>query len=172
MFKKIGKNLQGRNFLKVSQQYRVPIFCGATSDSEIGLDLLVYRKSGGPNIILDEIGDVDKFAGIIERYDIHGTIILGGGVPRNWAQQVFPYLDQVYQDEGKKFKGYNYSIRFHSATPYDGGLSGCTIKESISWGKYSVGSQHQSVWGDASIYFPLIMTGLLQRIHRLGIKIK
>ena len=79
-------------------------------------------------------------------------------------------MDQIHKDDHIKYDGYAYSVRFHSAVPHDGGLSGCTINESISWGKYNTNAKHQSVWGDSSVYFPLIITGLIQRMNRLGIK--
>lgn len=173
LFATIAKNLPGRSFLSVAEKNNVPVFCGATSDSEVGLDLVVFRKEGGPFITLDEIGDVDTFGELIQKYDNHGTIILGGGVPRNWTQQIFPLLDQLYGKDGpSKYTGYKYSVRFHSAVAEDGGLSGCTLNESISWGKYSVNATCQSVWGDSTVYFPLVMTALFQRIDRLGIKIE
>lgn len=166
-FKILGEILPGESFLTVAAQHNVPIFCGATSDSELGLNLMKYRKRGKLSIILDEIKDVDNFAQYITSHDTYGTIILGGGVPRNWAQQVFPYLDQIYgESSSKKFDGYHYSVRFHTAVAYDGGLSGCTISESISWGKYASNSKHQSVWVDSTIGFPLVITALIQRLQK------
>lgn len=166
LFKLIGSKLHETSFLYKAAKYNVPIFCGATSDSELALDLLVYRKTTNLNIILDEIEDINLFGEIIKKHKTHGTIILGGGVPRNWAQQIFPYLDQIHTDEdNKSFKGYKYSIRFHTAIEYDGGLSGCTINESISWGKYQSHAKHQSVWGDATILLPILITAALQRME-------
>ena len=162
-FRFLGEHLVGRNFLHVAAEHHVPIFCGATSDSELGLNLLKFRKNHNTYIILDELGDVDIFANIIKNNDTHGTLILGGGVPRNWAQQVFPYLESIHTT-GPQFQGYRYSVRFHTATEFDGGLSGCSISESISWGKYSSDAQHVSVWGDSTISFPLVMTALFQRL--------
>ena len=166
-FRLLGEKLSGRGFLQIAAQYHIPIFCGATSDSELGLNLMKYQKREKIFIHLDEISDVDIFAEIIKKHERYGTIIIGGGVPRNWAQQIFPYLDQMRQsDEQKVYDGYHYSIRFHTATPYDGGLSGCSISESISWGKYAKNATHQSVWVDATIGFPLVVTGLFQRLDR------
>ena len=170
LFHTIGQFLPNRNFLTVAAKHGVSIFCGASSDTELALDLMKFRKWDNLEIIFDEMGDIENFANIIRKYPVHGTIILGGGVPRNWAQQIFPYIDQTKgPDEENPFHGYAYSVRFHSAIPQDGGLSGCTISESISWGKYSGNAKNQSVWGDATVYFPLIMTALFQRMDRLGI---
>ncbi|UYP45775.1 putative deoxyhypusine synthase [Candidatus Lokiarchaeum ossiferum] len=165
LFEFLGEKLPGRGLLQVAYQNKTPIFCGATSDSELGLNLMKYRKRNDINITLDELKDIEYFANLIRKHEHYGTIIIGGGVPRNWAQQVFPYLDQMDQGTGgKQYNGYHYSIRFHTATQYDGGLSGCTISESISWGKYAKNATHQSVWVDATIGFPLIVTALFQKL--------
>lgn len=163
----LGPKLPGRSFISVAAAHNVPIFCGALSDSELGLNLMKYRKRHNYNIFLDELGDIAIFAKLIQSCTQCGSIILGGGVPRNWAQQVFPYLDQMRKSEDDRvYDGYNFSVRFHTATQYDGGLSGCTISESISWGKYSVDATHQSVWVDSTIGFPLIITALIQRLGK------
>ena len=111
LFQSIGKKLSGRSFLAIAAKNNVPIFCGATSDSEFGMDLMKYRRRNGPKIILDEVKDIDKFGDIMIQHNKWGTIIIGGGVPRNWAQQIFPFLDLIYNDV--KYHGYNYSVRFH-----------------------------------------------------------
>lgn len=163
----VGKKLPGRSFLSIAAKHNVPIFCGASSDSEFAMNLARYRKYKELNIILDEVAEIENFAKLIKSYPTWGTIIVGGGVPRNWSQQIFPYLDQTREKDEREYSGYEYSVRFHSASPEDGGLSGCTISESISWGKYSAQAKNQSVWGDATVYFPLIMTALFQRMDRL-----
>ncbi len=170
----VGKSMKGRSFVKVATDHGVPVYCGAFSDSELGLNVMRYRKFGDVNLLIDDVGDIDKFARKIMDYTRFGTIILGGGVPRNWAQQVFPYIENLIQRgkasiDQKLFSGYNYSIRFHTAVPDDGGLSGCTISESISWGKYQQDAKYASVWGDSTVYFPLVVTALFQRMKRLGI---
>ena len=167
----VGTKLPGRSFLSVAAQNNVPVFCGATSDSEFAMDLMRYRKYKDIKIILDEMGDIETFASLIRKYDTWGTIILGGGVPRNWSQQIFPYLDQTREPDEREYPGYEFSVRFHSAIAEDGGLSGCTISESISWGKYTADAKNQSVWGNSTVYLPILMTALFQRMNRLNIQL-
>ena len=102
-----------------------------------------------------------KFGNIVRNSKEYGTLIIGGGVPRNWAQQIFPMLDQF--DNIEKM-GYNYSVRISTAMEYDGGLSGSTFSEAKSWGKYSLESKHVNVWSDATIALPVLITGVLQRL--------
>jgi len=158
---KIGNSIEERCILSLAAQNKVPIFVPAFSDSEFALDLIKYSIQEGFNFQFDILGDVRKFGEIIKKSKKTGTLIVGGGVPRNWAQQIFPLLDQL---ETIKNFGYDYSVRIHTATEYDGGLSGCTISESKSWGKYSMTARSVSVWCDATIALPILITGVLQRL--------
>ena len=159
--KKLGENIDKRCILSIAAKNKIPVFIPAFSDSELALDLIMYSLKEDYDFKFDILGDVMKFAEIIKKFKEHGTLIIGGGVPRNWAQQIFPLLDQI---EKMKTVGYKYSVRIHTATEYDGGLSGCTISESKSWGKYSLESKSVSVWCDATIALPILVTGLFQRL--------
>ena len=127
-------------------------------------NLIKYSVREGYDFQFDILEDVKKYAEIIKKSKKNGTIIIGGGVPRNWAQQVFPLLDQIGEI---KTMGFNYSVRIHTATEYDGGLSGCTVSESKSWGKYALDSRFISIWCDATIALPILITGLFQRLELL-----
>ncbi|MBN1802543.1 MAG: deoxyhypusine synthase family protein [Candidatus Lokiarchaeota archaeon] len=164
--KLVGQNLKTRCILSVAARKNIPIFVPAFSDSEFALDLIKYTVRNGFDINFKILEDVKIFAEIVKEYEECGTFIIGGGVPRNWAQQIFPYLDAVENLRDKGINtGYNYSVRIHTATEYDGGLSGCTISESKSWGKYALDSNAISVWCDATIAFPILVTGLFQRLN-------
>jgi deoxyhypusine synthase len=161
LLNEVGKRLNNRSILSLAAKFNIPIFVPAFSDSEFALNMIKYSVREGFRFKIDIFGDVLKFAQIIRKSKDYGTIIIGGGVPRNWAQQIFPLLDQI---DNIQSMGYNYSVRIHTATEYDGGLSGCTISESKSWGKYSLDAKHVSIWSDATIAFPILITGLLQRL--------
>ncbi|MBD3255537.1 MAG: deoxyhypusine synthase [Candidatus Lokiarchaeota archaeon] len=162
LLKRVGEKLDNRCILSTAAKNDVPIFVPAFTDSEFTLNLIKYSVREGYRFTFDTIGDVMAFADIIRSSEEYGTFIIGGGVPRNWAQQIFPLLDQIDQIETM---GYNYSVRIHTATEYDGGLSGCTISESKSWGKYSLESKYVSVWCDATIALPILVTGLFQKLN-------
>jgi len=162
LLKLIGENLKKESILSVAAKNNIPVFVPAFSDSELALNLIKYSVREGYSFNLDILGDVLKFADIIRNSKEFGTIIIGGGVPRNWAQQIFPLLDQI---DNIETMGYNYSVRIHTATEYDGGLSGCTVSESKSWGKYSLDAKYVSVWCDATIALPILVTGLMQRLN-------
>jgi len=159
--RELGSKIKKRCIVSTAAQRDLPIFIPAFSDSELALNLIKYSKREGYNFQFDILKDVELFADIIKRSKLSGTFIIGGGTPRNWSQQVFPLLDQI---DAIEEMGYNFSVRIHTATEYDGGLSGCTVSESKTWGKYALESKHISVWCDATIAFPILVTGLLQRI--------
>jgi len=72
------------------------------------------------------------------------VVIIGGGVPRNWAQQAWPMLEM----SGKTDRhGYDRTVRIFTDSPAWGGLSGCTVSESISWGKYTEDAVTAAVQG-------------------------
>lgn len=159
--RKLGENIERRSIISIAAKNKVPIFVPAFSDSELALDLIKYVLKEEYSFIFDILKDVQNFGEIIKNSKICGTLIIGGGVPRNWAQQIFPLLDQI---ESIHKMGYDYSVRIHTAMEYDGGLSGSTFSEAKSWGKYSLESKHVSVWCDATIALPLLVCGLLQRL--------
>ena len=159
--KKIGSKISTDCILSIAAKKDIPIFVPAFSDSEFALKLIKYNLYEGYNFQFDILEDVKKFGNLVKNSKEYGTLIIGGGVPRNWAQQIFPMLDQF--DNIEKM-GYNYSVRISTAMEYDGGLSGSTFSEAKSWGKYSLESKHVSVWCDATIALPILVTGLLQRL--------
>jgi len=164
-FYKIGKELRNRSILSTAAKHNVPIFIPAISDSELALDLVKFTKTKNFEVNFSALADIEKFASFIESSESCGTFIIGGGVPRNWAQQIFPYIENVNGVSRKNSNlGYKYSVRIHTATEYDGGLSGCTISESKSWGKYTPDARYVSVWCDATIALPFLITALFQRL--------
>jgi deoxyhypusine synthase len=144
----------------------VPIFVPAFTDCEMALDLAVYNRRRQDPVVVDEMGDLETFARLIEAHERRGSIILGGGVPRNWAQQVFPYLSFVHRGDGRReeFLGYDYGVRITTDRPDFGGLSGCTFSESVSWGKYTAQSTTATVICDVTIALPLLAGALLERL--------
>jgi deoxyhypusine synthase len=95
-----------------------------------------------------------------------GVIVLGGGVPRNWAQQTFPYLEHLERLKGSDAKlGYAYGVRIGTDVPQFGGLSGSTFTEAVSWGKYKKKSVRASLLCDITIALPLLVGSLLERLE-------
>ena len=164
----LGERLDRRSILQVAAKVKVPIFIPAISDSELGIAVAVFRKRDQLGVSFDEVRDIEEFAGIIRSKSRCGCIVVGGGVPRNWAQQVFPYLDVLARTSpgAKTFEGYSYGVRIATDRPEFGGLSGCTFEESKSWGKYASKARFESVVCDATIALPIMACALLERLGK------
>ena len=83
-----------------------------------------------------------------------GILELGGGVPKNTAQQTAPLLDQILR---RNDDGQDYIVQITDARPDTGGLSGASLQEGKSWGK--VQDAHEglvTVYADATIAFPIL----------------
>jgi deoxyhypusine synthase len=142
-----------KSFVVSAYKHKVPIYIPAISDSSIGLNmlpLLFEEKGAFPNVILD----VAESAAILWKSKKSGGLELGGGVPKNFFQQTGPALYQILK---LKEGGQDYIIQITDARPDTGGLSGATLQEGKSWGK--IKTSHKGnviVYGDSSIYFPLL----------------
>jgi deoxyhypusine synthase len=164
-----------RGVLRSAYRRKVPIFIPAFTDCEMGLDFALFnharRKQGKPPLMFDPFDDLDEFATTCGREKKLGIFTIGGGVPRNWAQQLGPYLDLLDQrlGTGSGFKPYHYGVRICPDPAHWGHLSGCTYSEGISWGKFvptKRGGMFAEVLADATIVWPLIIRAVTERLAR------
>ena len=100
-----------------------------------------------------------------------GIFTIGGGVPRNWAQQVGPFFDILQNRLGIElpFVRFQYGIRICPEPVHWGGLSGCTYREGISWGKFvpeQEGGRYAEVYSDATIAWPILVKAVVQRLAK------
>jgi deoxyhypusine synthase len=98
-----------------------------------------------------------------------GIFTIGGGVPRNWAQQVGPYLEILRARLGiaEPVRRYRYAVRICPEPDHWGGLSGCDYSEGVSWGKFipeSEGGRFAEVFSDATIAWPMILRAVIERL--------
>lgn len=140
----------------------VPLFVPALGDSSIGIALAVRQRRGGPRIAFDIVGDVLAMGDLVDQASATGVVFLGGGTPKNYIQQSEVVREYVTGHSG----GHDFGIQITTDAPHWGGLSGCTFKESESWGKYHRTSQTATVYADATIALPLLVTALAQGSDR------
>ncbi len=162
----------------------VPVFIPAFTDSELGLDLAGYmvRRAlaagedigtalGSVSMKFNPFLDLGSYAQKALTAPKLGIFTVGGGVPRNWAQQVAPYLDllDTRLDLNLPEVRFRYGVRLCPEPAHWGGLSGCTFKEGVSWGKFvppEDGGRYAEVLGDATIAWPLLLKGVSQRLAK------
>ena len=77
--------------------------------------------------------------------------MIGGGVPKNFAQDTVVAGDYLGFDVGM----HKYAVQITVADDRDGALSGSTLKEANSWGKVDLGAE-QMVYAEATMALPLI----------------
>jgi len=142
-----------RSFIASAYEYDVPVYAPALLDSSLALNLAVHRfRDKVYN--LDFVREIIEQAAIVYHSKKSGVVELGGGVPKNSAQQTGPLLDQILR---RNDGGQDYIIQITDARPDTGGLSGATLQEGKSWGK--VHDAHHdmiTVYADSTIAFPII----------------
>jgi deoxyhypusine synthase len=146
---------------------RVPIFVPALNDSALGLALTQHyvkaADNGSKTIVIDGIKDNYEIFKIKKTSKKTGVIYVGGGVPKNYIQQT-AYLQGIF---GIPDSGHCYGIQITTDGPEWGGLSGCTFREGISWGKEKPEGRFVTCYCDATIALPLIVKATLERCRSL-----
>jgi deoxyhypusine synthase len=61
-------------------------------------------------------------------------------------------------------KGMDYAVVITMDRPETGGLSGSTLRETVSWGKVKSEADKIMVIGDALIMFPIIVASVIERL--------
>ncbi len=140
-------------------RYDVPIFVPAFSDSSAGFGLIFHQqKNPNQHVSIDSVRDFRELTGIKIASQQTGLFIVGGGVPKNFAQDVVVAADVL----GNQRPMHKYAIQITVADERDGGLSGSTLKEACSWGKVDTRFE-QMVWSEASLVLPLIISDAYHR---------
>lgn len=171
----LTSHTQHRAILKSAVAKGVPVYIPAFTDSELGLDVAVYNRrrtgQGKPRRPFDPFLDLEHYADRIRANETIGIFTIGGGVPRNWAQQVGPYLEISEKRLGieEPVRRFRYGVRICPEPVHWGGLSGCTYSEGVSWGKFlspAEGGRFAEVLSDATIAWPLVVRAVLERVER------
>jgi deoxyhypusine synthase len=95
------------------------------------------------------------------------TLILGGGVPKNYNLQPEPALGQVLGLP--EVRGYQFDVQIVTAPVTDGSLSSCPPAEAVTWGKVDKDTYLQtteSMQADYSMVMPFLVKALLDNRKR------
>ncbi|MHC4398677.1 MAG: deoxyhypusine synthase family protein [Planctomycetota bacterium] len=182
--RQIGRRLvekgQMPSILGCAYQRQVPVYVPAFTDSELGLDVASYFLAQAGSAAESSAGEffraVPQFNPFLDLNDYTrrvleakrlGIFTVGGGVPRNWAQQVGPFVDVINMRLGSQFPvpRFHYGVRICPEPAHWGGLSGCTYSEGVSWGKFvspKEGGRFAEVHCDATIAWPLLIRAVLE----------
>jgi deoxyhypusine synthase len=153
---KNGKTPQagGRDSIVLAAyEKNVPIFCPAFSDCSAGFGLVAHQheRQGKPHVSIDSAKDFYEITQLKIANPTTGLLMIGGGVPKNFAQDIVVAADILGVDASM----HKYAIQITVADARDGALSGSTLKEASSWGKVDL-TYEQMVYSEATLALPLI----------------
>lgn len=149
LIKQIGLNLDTEDsFVYHAARNGIPIFCPGITDGAVGLQLAFFQQTH-PDFKINELKSAIEaidFAMTASKKGKVGAIILGGGIAKHHT-----IISNILGG------GLDYAIYINSSSPYHGSLSGATTSEAKSWGKISEGARDVTIFGDASVVFPLLI---------------
>jgi deoxyhypusine synthase len=151
----LGRQINdGRSILRSAYEMKVPVFCPALPDSMIGLQAWMFSQT--KRLSVDAFADIKEIVDICYESEKSGIVIVGGGVPKNFALQSMLVTP----------KSFDLAIQLTTDTPENGGLSGATLSEAISWGKISEKASYVTVYGDATITLPMMVAATMERLEK------
>ncbi|MEY2493401.1 MAG: deoxyhypusine synthase [Verrucomicrobiota bacterium] len=153
MGRHLAKNAKNRESVVLAAfEKNVPIFVPAFSDCSAGFGL-IHHQFNNPkrHLSIDSAKDFLELTKIKIDSKQSGLFMIGGGVPKNFAQDTVVAGDYLGFDVGM----HKYAVQITVADVRDGALSGSTLKEANSWGKVDLGAE-QMVYAEATIALPLI----------------
>ncbi len=153
MGKWLVKNDKGHNsVVRTAYEFGVPIFVPAFSDCSAGFGLVHHQfHNRDSQVVIDSVKDFLELTEIKIKAGQTGIVMIGGGVPKNFTQDVVVAADIL----GEEVDMHKYAIQITVADERDGGLSGSTLKEASSWGKVQT-TFEQMVFSEATIAFPIL----------------
>ena len=154
----LTKNAKKKNSLiQTCYEHNVPIFVPAFSDCSAGFGLVMHqvnrRKAGKPFLTIDSVADFYELTQIKLAAKTSGLFMIGGGVPKNFAQDTVVCAEIL----GHDVPMHQYAVQITVADPRDGACSSSTLKEASSWGKVDT-VHEQMVYAEATTVVPLIVS--------------
>lgn len=147
------KGLDKNSIVYKAYEKGVPIFCPAFSDCSAGFGL-VHHQWNNPerHVAIDSVKDFRELTRIKIENDKTGIFMIGGGVPKNFTQDIVVAAEVLGYEEVSM---HTYAVQVTVADERDGALSGSTLKEASSWGKVDTVFE-QMVFAEATVAMPLI----------------
>ena len=151
------------SLVQLAYEHDVPIFCPAFTDSSAGFGLVKHQvdamKRGGHYMTLDSIADFRELTDIKVKAGTTGLLMIGGGVPKNFAQDTVVCAEILGHEDVEVHK---YALQITVADVRDGACSSSTLQEAASWGKVST-AMEQMVFAEATSVLPLLASDAWHR---------
>lgn len=148
----MGNGRKKDSLVRVAYEREVPIFCPAFSDSSAGFGLVKHQvENPDSHVSIDSVKDFRELTEIKLRSPASGLFMIGGGVPKNFAQDTVICAEVL----GHAVDMHKYAVQITVADVRDGACSSSTLKEASSWGKVDT-AYEQMVFAEATSVLPLI----------------
>lgn len=142
------------SLVQTAYENHVPIFCPAFSDSSAGFGLVKHQwENPEKHLSIDSVKDFLELTQIKMQAQQSGLFMIGGGVPKNFAQDTVVCAEIL----GKDVPTHKYAVQITVADVRDGACSSSTLKEAASWGKVET-KYEQMVYAEATTVLPLIVS--------------
>lgn len=145
----LGQTINDSNsIVKQAAAKGVPIFSPGLMDSMLGFHLYTYSTT--KKLALDFVKDLRILGEIITNQKKTGAIMLGGGLTKH-----FTMGSTILRG------GLDMAVQITLDRPEGGSLGGAPLVEGVSWQKMQIEANFETVIGDATILFPLLVLGAL-----------
>jgi deoxyhypusine synthase len=161
--REMGKWLTGHakkkdSLVQAAYEHNVPIFCPAFTDSSAGFGMVFHQwNNPDSHVSIDSAKDFLELTKIKIASKESGLFMVGGGVPKNFAQDTIVAAEVL----GMDVPVHKYAVQITVADVRDGACSSSTLKEASSWGKVST-VYEQMVYAEATTVVPLIVANAYQ----------
>jgi deoxyhypusine synthase len=140
------------SLVQVAYEQGVPVFCPAFSDSSAGFGLVAHQaERPDAHLSIDSVRDFRELTELKIRAKNTGLLIIGGGSPKNFAQDTVVCAEIL----GRDVPMHKYSVQITVADVRDGACSSSSLKEASSWGKVDAAAE-QMVFAEATLALPLL----------------
>jgi len=148
----LGKQVKNEHsILYWATKHGIPVFCPAITDGSIG-DMLYFYLKKNPDFVIDVAADIVKINDIALNADKTGVIVLGGGLAKHHVINANLFRE-----------GADYAVYVSTGSEGDGSIAGAKPEEAKSWGKLQGEAMAVHIEGDATIIFPLMVAGLMEK---------
>ncbi len=173
------ENAVSPGLLSVCHRLAIPILVGAPADGSLFLNSMKLWAMQRAGLIEKYDFSLDLHGEVFEACAYHywglfgqpsrslATLVLGGGVPKNYNLQPEPALSQILGLSG--VSGYMFDVQIVSAPVTEGSLSSCPPGEAVTWGKVDRDSYMkttESMQADYSMIMPFLVKALLENRER------
>lgn len=150
---RMGESLHEESILYWAAKNRIPVIVPGPYDGAVGYQLWQFQQLHR-DFKLNLFRDEQLLSDAVFEADKSGGIIIGGGISKHhllWWNQFRGGLD--------------IAIQITTGVELDGSLTGARLSEAITWGKVSPTGKEVSIWGEASIIFPILVKGVLEALE-------